>query len=224
MGPRKRVIGQCRSRVEGTPLRPLAGTVCVHRRSRKRLPCRRCGQSHWPQPRAGPPQDLSLRHSVEDRCAGGVFTRLRGWETYRLSALLQRPFKWAPSECPFFDRPKRGRKKPHQPALAHCVRVAGQAVLRLTALPRVGAEGHTLAVPLCGAERPRRRTAKGPEKNRLEKERRAGRRYGSFSVRRRKEGRSGEDRYPGLKLGHDPPATGSRRHHPNTRKLQPPNP
>jgi hypothetical protein len=32
-----------------------------------------------------------------------------------------------------FDRPKRGRKKPHQPALAHCVRVAGLHALRLTA-------------------------------------------------------------------------------------------
>jgi hypothetical protein len=44
-----------------------------------------------------------------------------------------------PLRCPLFDRPKRGRKKPHQPALAHCVRVAGLYALRLTALPRVGA-------------------------------------------------------------------------------------
>jgi hypothetical protein len=29
-------------------------------------------------------------------------------------------------------------KKPHQPALAHCVHVAGLYALRLTALPRVG--------------------------------------------------------------------------------------
>jgi hypothetical protein len=41
--------------------------------------------------------------------------------------------------CPLFDRPKRGRKKPHQPALAPCVRVAGLDALRLTPLPRFGA-------------------------------------------------------------------------------------
>jgi hypothetical protein len=94
--------------------------------------------------------------------------------------------------CPLFDRPKRGRKKPHQPALAHCVRVAGLDALRRTALlcfgaanrkgskghpvdslghlrwPRSNSDsrreagGHTLAVPLCSQRRPRRRTAKGP--------------------------------------------------------------
>jgi len=70
-----------------------------------------------------------------------------------------------PRRSPLFDRPKRGRKKPHQPALAHFVRVAGRDALRLTVLPRIraanrnslrsdtdsrkGAEGHTLVVPLC---------------------------------------------------------------------------
>jgi hypothetical protein len=43
------------------------------------------------------------------------------------------------SGCPLFDRPKRGRKKPHQLALAHCVRVAGLDALRLTALLCAGA-------------------------------------------------------------------------------------
>jgi len=50
--------------------------------------------------------------------------------------------------CPLFDRPKRGRKKPHQPALAHCVRVAGRSALRRAAqlcigtANRKGPEGH----------------------------------------------------------------------------------
>ena len=33
--------------------------------------------------------------------------------------------------CPLFDRPKRGRKKSHEPVRAHCVRVAGLVLLRL---------------------------------------------------------------------------------------------
>jgi len=38
-----------------------------------------------------------------------------------------------PPGCPLFDRPQRGRKKPHQPALAHCVHVAGLYAPPLTA-------------------------------------------------------------------------------------------
>jgi hypothetical protein len=45
----------------------------------------------------------------------------------------------SPAGMFFFDRPKRGRKKPHQPALAHCVHVAGLDALRLTAMLCVGA-------------------------------------------------------------------------------------
>jgi hypothetical protein len=37
---------------------------------------------------------------------------------------------------------------PHQPALAHCVRIAGLHALRLTALLCVRAGGQPLAVPL----------------------------------------------------------------------------
>jgi hypothetical protein len=86
------------------------------------------------------------------------------------------------SGCPLFDRPKRGRKKPHQPALAHCVRVAGLDALRLTVLLRAGAAnrkgprghpvdslGHLPSLrhrfaksPSAAQNRPRRRTAKGP--------------------------------------------------------------
>jgi hypothetical protein len=93
-----------------------------------------------------------------------------------------------PSVCPLFDRPKRGRKKPHQPALAHCVHVAGRDALRLTALLRVGATNRLsdsrhgpkvipLRSPSAAQRRPRRRTAKGPKKNRSKKQRKAARRY-----------------------------------------------
>jgi hypothetical protein len=81
---------------------------------------------------------------------------------------------------------KGGRKKPYQPALAHCVRVAGRDALRLTAVLRVGAanrkgpkghpvdslrsdsdsrngaEGHTPVCPSASHCRPSRRTARGP--------------------------------------------------------------
>jgi hypothetical protein len=66
----------------------------------------------------------------------------------RTSAFTHPSCRSDPSGGPLFDRPKRERKKPHQPALAHCVRVAGRDALRLTAPPRVGAanrkgpEGH----------------------------------------------------------------------------------
>jgi len=235
MGPRKWVIGQCRWRVEETPLRPLVGTVCVHLLSRKRLPCRRCGQSHWPQPRAGPPQDLRLRHSVGDRCAGRCIhpsTRLGN----------------VPSECsaaatlqvgsvgmPLFDRPKRGRKKPHQPALAHCVRVAGQDALRLTALPRVGAlnrlpDSRHAPLRRRASETPHRERP-GKESAREEKERREAAPVSFFSTSKR--GSIGRRSLPGAKIGSgstghgiapSPPqhAKTPTPEHPNTRKLQHP--
>ena len=135
--------------------------------------------------------------------------------TYRMGALLRVVIR---SGCPLFDRPKRGRKKPHQPALAHCVRVAGLDALRLTALLRAGAanrkgpEGHPVdslghlrwpRSDIDSRKAPlRRRTVRGAaprkarETNRRKKERRVGRRYGSRSVRCRKERRSREDFYP----------------------------
>jgi hypothetical protein len=69
---------------------------------------------------------------------------------------------WTHRYVPFLTGQKGDGKKPHQPALAHCVHVAGRDALRLTALfhvgatnrlsdSRHGAEGHTLEVPLCGA-------------------------------------------------------------------------
>jgi len=57
----------------------------------------------------------------------------------RTSTFTQPSWRSDPSGGPLFDRPKRGRKKPHQPALAHFVRVAGRDALRLTALARIGA-------------------------------------------------------------------------------------
>jgi hypothetical protein len=120
----------------------------------------------------------------------------------------------APSECPLFDRPKRGRKKPHQPALTHCVRVAGRDALRLTALPRAGAAnrnslGH-LRWPRSNIDSrraPLRRSAvrdtaprKARKTNRRQNERKAGRRYRFFL--RRKGSRLGEDLNPRLGLGY----------------------
>jgi hypothetical protein len=69
----------------------------------------------------------------EEAVQGGVLFSL-----WTINAQLQTSACMQPdsSECPLFDRPKRGRKKPHQPALAHFVRVAGRYALRLTALPR----------------------------------------------------------------------------------------
>jgi len=80
---------------------------------------------------------------------------------------------------PLFDRPKRGRKKPHQLALAHCVRVAGQSALRraarlcIGAANRKGPEGHPADslrsnidshdAPLRREAAFLRRSAKGPE-------------------------------------------------------------
>jgi hypothetical protein len=54
----------------------------------------------------------------------------------RTSACMQVSCPPDPEGCPLFDRPKRGRKKPPQPALAHRVHVAGLHTLRLTALLR----------------------------------------------------------------------------------------
>jgi hypothetical protein len=121
----------------------------------------------------------------ESRQEGERYPRLR----YGKAAwILLQPFRaLCLSACPLFDRPKRGRKKPHQPALAHCVRVAGLDALRLRALPppgpqtararRVipwtrfaqtsicdtGPEVIPLRCPSASHHRPRRRTAKGPE-------------------------------------------------------------
>jgi hypothetical protein len=87
-------------------------------------PCRSCGPSHGAQ---------SLFASRR------LFTKWFGKRHTRTPAFLQPSCWYPPPGCPFFDRPKRRRKKPHQPALAHCVHVAGLDALRLTALPRVGA-------------------------------------------------------------------------------------
>jgi hypothetical protein len=125
----------------------------------------------------------------EKAAQGGVLFSL-----WTINAQLQTSARMQPdsSECLFLTGQK-GRKKPHQPALAHCVRVAGRYALRLTALPRVGAanrkgpwgypvtrsdicDGLTqtpirdagpkvipLWCPSAAQRSPRRRTAKGPE-------------------------------------------------------------
>ena len=67
-GPRHRV-NKSQSRVQSMRWRRLAGMRCAHRLSRRRPPCRRCGQLHWPQPVAGPPKHFVHRHSAGDRYA-----------------------------------------------------------------------------------------------------------------------------------------------------------
>jgi hypothetical protein len=48
----------------GTPLKSFAGTSCLRRVLRRRPPCRRCGQSHWPQPAPHVAQCVVLQYSV----------------------------------------------------------------------------------------------------------------------------------------------------------------
>jgi hypothetical protein len=123
-GLESRMISQCQSRVAGRP------------------PCRRWGQSHWPHPTAVPAQGIVLQHSAGENCAGRRLLYVSMWfdnRTVTNFCLHASIVPVGPSGGPLFDRPKRGRKKPHQPALAHCVRVAGLYALRLTALPRVRA-------------------------------------------------------------------------------------
>jgi hypothetical protein len=45
-------------------------------------PCRRCGQSHWPQPTIGPTQGLFLRPSAGYHCAGRYISLL--WVSMRV--------------------------------------------------------------------------------------------------------------------------------------------
>jgi hypothetical protein len=173
--------------------------------------CLRCGQSHWPHPTAVPAQGIVLQHSAGENCAGRRLLCVSMWfdnRTVTNFCLHASIVPVGPSGGPLFDRPKRGRKKPHQPARAHCVRVAGLDALRLTALlcagatnrlpdSRCGAEGHTLAVPLCDAE-PSETPHRERPGNRKQKK---GKQVApSFSVLPRKGSRSGEDLNPRLRL------------------------
>jgi hypothetical protein len=158
-------------------LRPLAGMRSVYRLSRNRRPCRRCGQSHWPQPAAGDPKGFVLRHpagegragrrplfSVDDKCTVADFC----------------PHAAGLVGMSLFDRPKRTEKAAPTGtsslrARRRAVRAAadgsaprggreseGPVGLSRDSLghlrwphsntdSRRGAEGHTLVVPLCSA-------------------------------------------------------------------------
>jgi hypothetical protein len=151
----------------------------------------------------------------EEAAQGGVLFSLWTINAQLQTSACMQP---DPSECPLFDRPKRGRKKPHQPALAHYVRVAGLHALRLTAMLCVGAanrkgpKGHPvdslghLRWPRSNIDSrcaPLRRSAvrdtaprKARKTNRRQNERKAGRRYRFFL--RRKGSRLGGDLNPRL--------------------------
>jgi hypothetical protein len=58
---RRWFVGQFPSRVEGTRSRPPRRNGQLDHRSRKRPPCRRCGQSHWPHPTVHPDRGVCGR-------------------------------------------------------------------------------------------------------------------------------------------------------------------
>jgi hypothetical protein len=107
------------------------------------------------------------------------------------------------SGCPLFDRPKRGRKKPHQPALAHCVRVAGLDALRLTALLCAGA---TNRLPDSRHAPLRRRAVRDatPRKARKSKTEEGEAGGAPLFLFYSEESQSGEDLNPRLRLTYDP--------------------
>jgi hypothetical protein len=87
----------------------------------RRLPCRRCGQSHWPHPTAVPAQGIVLQHSAGESCAGRRLLYVSMWfdnRTVTNFCLHASIVPVGPSGGPLFDRPKRGRKKP--PGYTRC--------------------------------------------------------------------------------------------------------
>jgi len=63
-------VTRCHSQVGGAPLRPLTEMARSRTVRRKRPPCRRCGQSHEPQPTVRPESCLVLRASEKRKPRG----------------------------------------------------------------------------------------------------------------------------------------------------------
>jgi hypothetical protein len=141
---------------------------------RRRPPCRRCGQSHWPPPTADPTQGLLLRHSV-----GGSLCR----EAASASFYLGVPCESSPTCSHPVGRPRRdvpfltGQKGDGKSRRATRAAADGAALRRgresqgpggssrgLARTSAMASLRHRFATrPSAAQRRPRRHTAKGPE-------------------------------------------------------------